>query len=197
MFTNNPTRSELKNLVRKLAIAKKGYKMLKDKNDEMVKIFSSRIKTCKRLRKEVEQEFFDLIKQYIFSRQGVSSSDIEKEFNKTLYVDVKTENLFNICLKDFCINNKNDSKEISLNQPLLDILGQNLRNFMPKLLKLAGLEDEIFKLGREIESTKRRVNALNENLIPNLQKNISYISFKLEENERASQVRLLKYKQMN
>ena len=96
MFTNNPTRSELKNLVRKLAIAKKGYKMLKDKNDEMVKIFSSRIKTCKRLRKEVEQEFFDLIKQYIFSRQGVSSSDIEKEFNKTLYVDVKTKNLFNI-----------------------------------------------------------------------------------------------------
>ena len=51
-------------------------------------------------------------------------------------------------------------------------------------------------LAEEIEKTRRRVNALEYVMIPELESNIKYIAMKLEENENATKVRLLKVKEM-
>ena len=51
-------------------------------------------------------------------------------------------------------------------------------------------------MAAEIEKTRRRVNALEHVMIPQLQETIHYISMKLDENERSTQVRLMKVKDM-
>ena len=67
---------------------------------------------------------------------------------------------------------------------------------LPQMLELAETEKAVLLLAEDIEKTRRRVNALEYVMIPDLERNIKYISMKLEENERANTTRLMKVKDM-
>ena len=64
------------------------------------------------------------------------------------------------------------------------------------MLRLAEIEKTTQLLAEEIEKTRRRVNALEYVKIPQMQENIRYITMKLDENERANTIRLMKVKDM-
>ena len=78
----------------------------------------------------------------------------------------------------------------------MDILVQKIKDIMPKIMKLASIEKTCQVLAGEIERTKRRVNALEFVMIPQLNETIKYIAMKIEENDRASRIRLIKVKSM-
>ena len=78
----------------------------------------------------------------------------------------------------------------------LDDAIKKIEDILPKLLKLTEIEKTCQLLADEIEKTRRRVNALEYKMIPQLQETIRYIQMKLEENERSSIVRMMKVKDM-
>lgn len=199
----NPTRMELKKLKARLKTAERGHKLLKDKTDEMVRRFSIIIKENKRYRDDVEKDVSAVLKQFSSARSVMSKARIELAFAmpsvsvdfeclkgnvmsvavpKLEVTESKTENKYPYSLAD--ITSEADYSVEMVGKVLL------------KLLKLAELEKSVAMLADEIEKGKRRVNALENVMIPNLKETISYISMKLEENDRSSRTRLMKVKSM-
>ena len=177
----NPTRMELKKLKARLMTAQRGYKLLKDKTDEMVRRFSGMIRETKRLRDETDAEVLRVLRQFSLARGVLSRRDIERIFSMpsvALSVDCVTVNVLNV--------------EI----PKLHLEEQAAGEVVFRLLRLAEMEKAVAMLADEIERSKRRVNALEYVMIPDLEETIRYISQKLEENERGSLTRLMKVKSM-
>ena len=84
----------------------------------------------------------------------------------------------------------------TVEQHLTDVLPRPRWEEVPRWLRLAELEKTCNMLADEIEKTRRRVNALEYVMIPQLKETIQYITMKLEENERSSRTRLMKVKDM-
>lgn len=196
----NPTRVELKNLTRKLAVATKGHKMLKDKNDQMVRVYTSLVKQNFALRKQVESELKTLFDEFLLAKCYQNESDIaglfipsdcafcfDKKTQMNLPLPVESFNNFEPTVLPFSFIDTN---------PQLDILAQKMQNIVPLLCKLASVEKSCQMLSTEIERTKRRVNALEFIMIPDLNDTIKYIKLKLEENDRANRIRLIKFKDL-
>ncbi len=196
----NPTRVELKNLTRKLAVAVKGHKMLKDKNDQMVRLYTGLIKKNYSLRKQVEESLKDIFDQFLLAKCYMCENDLNNLFiatKSTFHFD--TISKMNLVLPDEAFDVK---EKIELpysfvdTNPQLDILALKIQNIVPVLCKLATTEKSCQMLATEIERTKRRVNALEFIMIPDLKETIKYIKLKLEENDRANRIRLIKYKDL-
>lgn len=196
----NPTRVELKNLTRKLMVAVKGHKMLKDKNDQMVRLYTNQIKKNYMLRKQVEESLKDLFDQFLLAKCYMSESDLNNLFIATksiLHFDTISQ--MNLALPDESFDLESGFQlpySFVDTNPQLDILALKIQNIMPVLCKLATIEKSCQMLATEIERTKRRVNALEFIMIPDLQETIKYIKLKLEENDRANRIRLIKYKDL-
>lgn len=195
----NPTRIQLKTLSHRLQVARRGHKMLKDKNDELIRSFTSLAKTCKRQRGKLNKEFYSLIKEFMLNRAYLSNSDIERLFLGTMdcEFDFKEKNILNILTPHIVcqINYEKINNNCSIDRSLqLNKIAGKLRDFMPELCKQAELDKSVLILSREIERNKRRVNALEFLMIPRLEETIKYIKFKLEEQDRSSRIRLIKFK---
>ncbi len=196
----NPTRMQLKTLKSRLKIAQRGHKLLKDKTDEMVRRFSSLVKENYSLRKSIEEEIRNVLKQFCISKAYMSSKEVMSLFAfpcqafTTIYGE---KSIMNVATPDITLS---DNGERNLpysylkTNAELDILVKNLKETMPKIMKLASLEKTCQVLAGEIERAKRRVNALEFVMIPQLIETIKYISMKIEENDRASRIRLIKVK---
>ena len=78
----------------------------------------------------------------------------------------------------------------------LDFAVKSLEDIFPDMLRLAEIEKSCQLMAAEIEKTRRRVNALEHVMIPETESSIKYITMKLDENERSTQVRLMKVKDM-
>lgn len=196
----NPTRVELKNLTRKLAVATKGHKMLKDKNDQMVRVYTSLVKQNFALRKQVESELKVLLDEFLLAKCYLNENDINNLFistKSTLNFDKKTQINLSLPVESYSEPPLNllPYSYIDTN-PQLDILAQKMQNIVPLLCKLATIEKSCQMLSTEIERTKRRVNALEFIMIPDLTDTIKYIKLKLEENDRANRIRLIKFKDL-
>ena len=199
----NPTRMELKKLKARLAPAVRGHKLLKDKTDEMVRRFSILIRQNKILREEVEQNVVEVLAQFSVARSLMSKSQIELAFSMpTVSVDFEcgVSNVMSVAVPELKIK-QSSSKEkypyafteiTSEADYSVELVGKVLE----KLIKLAEVEKACTVLADEIEKSKRRVNALEYVMIPNLNETIRYISEKLEENDRSSRTRLMKVKSM-
>ncbi len=199
----NPTRMELKKLKSRLKTATRGHKLLKDKTDEMVRRFSVLIKENKKLRDEVENDVSGVLSQFSIARSMMRLSDIERAFcmpSAQLSVVCDKKTIMNVEVPKLSLV-ENKSKTVypyffgdytSEADESIKMVGKVLI----KLVQLAELEKTTQMLADEIEKGKRRVNALEYVMIPNLIETIKYISMKLEENERGSRTRLMKVKTM-
>ena len=199
----NPTRMALKSLKGRLKTAERGYKLLKDKTDEMVRRFSEIVKTNKALRDEVEEKVIKVLLQFSSARSLMSKQDIEQAFSMpsvSFEVECSEKNIMNMEVPSLELT-KNDSGDkfsysfIGVTSEV-DFAVASISKVMEKLVKLAELEKTMMMLAGEIEKNKRRVNALEYVMIPDLQETIKYITMKLEENERGSLTRLMKVKSM-
>ena len=197
----NPTRMELKKLKARLSTAVRGHKLLKDKSDEMVRRFSVIIKESKRLREEVESGVAEVLKQFSVARSVTPAYEAETAFSMPsaiVTVECSTVSVMGVDVPE--IELKRERKIAGLPYAFSEITGEAdysvemASELLPKMVALAQSEKAVRMLADEIERNKRRVNALEYVMIPQLEETIKYIKDKLDENERAAVVRLMKVK---
>lgn len=198
-----PTRMNLNTLKERLATSKRGYKLLKDKQDELMRQFLELIRKNKKLREEVEKELEGSFSDFLTASAFMSPEFLEEAVSfptQKLGVDISIKNVMSVRIPkmEFKVEeNENASMfpygyaETSAG---LDKAIKGLNEVMNRLLELAELEKTTQLMADEIESTRRRVNALEYRTIPDLEETIKYIRAKLEENERATISRLMKVK---
>lgn len=197
----NPTRMELQNLKRRLKTASRGHKLLKDKRDEMVRRFVLLARENKALREQIEGRLAVSMKQFAAARAGMGAAAATEALIcpvREAEVETDLHNVMSVEVPIISIVDVGETKELpysfAFTSPELDSSVLGLADLLPQLIKLAETEKTCNMLSDEIEKTRRRVNALEYIMIPEMNANIKYITMKLEENERGSQTRLMKVK---
>jgi V/A-type H+-transporting ATPase subunit D len=202
----NPTRMELTGLKGRLKTAKRGHKLLKDKQDELMKKFIDYVKKNMELRVAVEKELTVAFKNFLIARAVMSSEVLEESImypTQKVNLEMSTKNIMSVNSPIFNLV-REDNKEASSIYPYgfattsgeLDGAIFSLQEVFDKLVELAQVEKTCQLMADEIEKTRRRVNALEYVMIPQLIETVKYITMKLDENERGSRVRLMKVKEM-
>ena len=195
----------LNRLKGRLKTARRGHKLLKDKRDELMRQFMDVVRRNKELRTKVEQGL-----TAAFASQQVASSVMSPEMmeqallypRQSVELELTYKNIMSVNVPRYKFQTKNnDPSEIypygfAQTSGELDDALEKLAQVFQDMLELAEVEKTMQLLAEEIEKTRRRVNALEYVMIPELEGNIKYISMKLEENENATKVRLLKVKEM-
>ena len=202
----NPTRMELTRLKKRLTTATRGHKLLKDKQDELMRRFIDLVKYNNELRKDVEEMIKNSLKDFIMARALMSSEILEEAImypKEKISLDVNIKNIMSVNVPEMKFKRllEDDNGSIypygySNTSAELDDAIEKLYSILPKLLELAEVEKSTQLMADEIEKTRRRVNALEYMTIPQLEETIKYIQMKLEENERGALTRLMKVKSM-
>ena len=200
-----PTRMKLKQLKGRLKTARRGHKLMKDKRDELMRRFMDIVRLNKELRERVEQGLTASFASLQVASAIMSPEVLEQALlypRQSVELGVEFKNIMSVNVPEYSFRTKNnDPSEIypygfaQTSGELDDALEQMAKVF-EDMLQLAQVEKTMQLLAEEIEKTRRRVNALEYVMIPELEENIRYITMKLEENENATKVRLLKVKEM-
>ena len=200
-----PTRMELDRTKARLKTATRGHKLLKDKRDELMRQFMLIIKQNKELRQRVEAGLGEAMAAMSLASAVMSPEMLEQALfypKQSVEVDMKLKNVMSVEVPEYSFKTRNgDSSDIypygyaMTSGELDDAIGSLSRTFND-MLELARVEKTMQLLAQEIEKTRRRVNALEYVMIPEMQKTIKYITMKLEENERGNITRLMKVKDM-
>lgn len=203
--TVNPTRMELTRLKKKLVTAKRGHKLLKDKRDELMRRFLELVKENMALRQKVEEGLENANRNFVLAKAVMREETLNTALMaplQSLSVEVGTENVMSVDIPRFDYKTRapgeNDmySYGFAFTSSDLDYAVKSLSDIFPDMLKLAEIEKSCQLMAAEIEKTRRRVNALEHVMIPETETSIKYITMKLDENERSTQVRLMKVKDM-
>ena len=200
----NPTRMALSELKLRLVTAKRGHKLLKDKQDELMRQFINLIKENKKLRVEVEKELSDSFKSFLLASATMSPLFLESaiSFPKAkIALEMKLKNIMSVNVPEMKFVKEEVEGGIFpygfvQTSAELDDTVIKLQKVLDNLLSLAEIEKSCQLMADEIEKTRRRVNALEYSTIPNLEETVKDIRMKLDENERATITRLMKVKQM-
>ena len=201
----NPTRMELTRLKKKLATAVKGHRLLKDKRDELMRQFLDLARENMALRKKVEKGLSDANREFVLAKSGMDEQTMKEALmapKQEIYLKKSTKNVMSVDIPVFDYETRtpdeNDmySYGFAFTSSDLDGAVNSLSEVFKDMLKLAEVEKACQLLSTEIEKTRRRVNALEHVIIPETQEGIRYITMKLDENERSTQVRLMKVKDM-
>jgi H(+)-transporting ATP synthase, vacuolar type, subunit D len=205
LATVNATRMELTRLKGKLITATRGHKLLKDKRDELMREFLDLVRKNKALREKVEEDLKNANKNFVIARSTMSDETVRVAFmapKQELTVEVSTRNVMSVNIPQFETKTRtSDEGDIysygfAFTSSDLDTAVLSLSNIQKDLITLAEVEKSCSLMAAEIEKTRRRVNALEYVMIPTLQANIKMITMKLDENERSTQIRLMKVKDM-
>ena len=198
----NPTRMELTRLKKELATAKRGHKLLKDKQDEMVRQFMMLIRTNRELRLNIENKLSNVSETFAQARLKMSYSGLMEALMvpaNDVVIETSSKTIMNMSVPSLKVETS-DSVYITYGFAFtpcdLDDSVLELSTLVEKMVKLAEIEKSCDMLAVEIEKTRRRVNAIEYVLIPNLEENIHYITMKLEDNERSNIIRLMKSKEI-
>ncbi|MBE6064116.1 V-type ATP synthase subunit D [Clostridium cochlearium] len=202
----NPTRMELTKLKSRLSTATRGHKLLKDKQDELMRRFIDLIKYNNELRKSVEEELQKSFKDFVMARAVMSTEFLEEAIvypKESISLEITKKNIMSVNVPVMKFKRKMEEDEGSIypygyanTSGELDTAIEKLYGILPKLLELAEVEKTCQLMADEIEKTRRRVNALEYMTIPQLEETIKFIIMKLDENERGNLTRLMKVKSM-
>ncbi|PNX45443.1 MAG: V-type ATP synthase subunit D [Thermoplasmata archaeon M9B1D] len=187
----SPTRMDLLEIRKKLVLAEKGHKILEEKRDSLVEKFFGVIHTRNELAKQLDDDFKGSFQSLIQAQMILGEKKVEEISYVTPEVgevDFETDNIMGVKIPK--INPENITTEIQPSYDFietcskLDDTQKDFKQLLKKLIELADLEGSIKSLAVEIEKTKRRVNVLENNLIPKLHATRKYIEMQLEERER-------------
>ena len=205
MATVNPTRMELTRLKKKLKTSQRGHKLLKDKRDELMKQFLDVVREVRALRAEVEEELMTVHGSFTVAAAIMSSEELEASLlypKQSVELDMTFQNIMSVNVPIYHFQTKTQSESdifpygFAATSGELDTAVDAMGHVFQKMLKLAQIEKTAQLLAEEIEKTRRRVNALEYVLIPQMEESIKYISMKLDENDRSTTTRLMKVKDM-
>ena len=201
----NPTRMELTRLKKKLVTASRGHKLLKDKRDELMRQFLDMARENMELRMKVEAGIKAANTGFVIAKAGMNEQTLSTALmapKQEVRIALGDRNVMSVDIPVYDYKtksaNSNDiySYGFAFTSGELDDAVKSLSDILPDMLRLAEVEKSCQMLAAEIEKTRRRVNALEHVIIPETREGIKYISMKLDENERSTQVRLMKVKDM-
>ncbi|MCR5627915.1 MAG: V-type ATP synthase subunit D [Lachnospiraceae bacterium] len=201
MATINPTRMELTRFKKKLVTARRGHKLLKDKRDGLMREFLSMVRENMKIRKRVEAALNSSNQKFMFARSTMSEQEVKAALmasGEEITVEADYANIMSVDIPKFDYKTAAHgySYGFAFTSGELDEAVESLSDLVDDMIKLSEIEEACRLMSKEIEKTRRRVNALEHVLIPQTEANIKYISMKLDENERSSQTRLMKVKDM-
>ena len=198
----NPTRMELLKLKKRVTMAKRGHRLLKDKRDQLMKEFLRLIRENKSLREELEKKLSKAFRSFLIASAMMSSEVMEESLMYSkgqVAVDVKLATTMGVTVPKFELEQGDEEGEaysygfVGTSSELDASLGI-FAEALPLMIKLSEVEKAVELLADEIEKTRRRVNALEYVMIPNLEKAVKSITMKLGEQERSNITRLMKIK---
>ncbi len=196
-----PTRSELLKLKKQIRLAKSGYNLLKKKRDGLILEFFDILKKAKTLREELVNEYKAALEKINIARTlegDLKVKSIAMAIRDIPDVRLTTKNVMGVKVP------KIESSEIKkafmqrgygvYSSSAIDEAASAYEKVVEKIILAAEVETSMRKLLNEIEKTKRRVNALEFVIIPNLDKVKSFIQLRLEEMERENIFRMKRIK---
>ena len=201
----NPTRMELTRLKKKLKTAVRGHKLLKDKRDELMRQYLDLVRENMALRLKVEEGIKNANRNFVIAKAGMSEQTLHTALmapKQEVYLECGRKNVMSVEIPVFQYKTRTaDANDIysygfAFTSNDLDDAVKSLADILPEMLKLSETEKACQLMAAEIEKTRRRVNALEHVVIPQTEQNIRYITMKLDENERSTQIRLMKVKDM-
>ena len=201
----NPTRMELTRLKKKRITAIRGHKLLKDKRDELMRQYLDLVRENMDLRKRVEAGILSANRNFVIAKAGMSEPELHTALlapKQEVQLKPGKKNVMSVDIPTFDYKmrtaDENDiySYGFAFTSSDLDDAVKSLADILPDMIRLAECEKACQMMASEIEKTRRRVNALEHVIIPETEKNIKYITMKLDENERSTQIRLMKVKDM-
>jgi len=197
-----PTRMELLKLRKRVKLADKGHRLLKEKRDALISEFMVVIKEYKEARKKVEEVLKVAFYNLLMAQVLLGSRDIEQISAITLRdigLDFTTKNIMGVSVPILKIDNlvrrinERGYGFLSTNAKL-DDAARSFEESLLGIVRLAEVEESVRRIAQEVEKTKRRVNALEYIVIPRLKATIKHIEMRMEEIERESFMRLKKIK---
>ena len=200
-----PTRMELAKQKRRLSTAMRGHKLLKDKRDELMRQFLDLVRENKILRERVEEAMKRASAGFLMARAATSDQVLNTALlapKQQIFLETQVKNIMSVEVPAFEKKTRTDkagdifSYGFAFTAPELDDAVSALNETLPDLLRLAEVEKSCRLMSAEIEKTRRRVNALEHQIIPDAQAKIKFITMKLDENERSTQIRLMKIQDM-
>lgn len=195
------TRMELLRLRKRLRLANRGYDLLKKKQDELMRQFLELMEKIGDLRKDIEEKLAAAHSQFLMARSVMDRESMEEAImfpNQKLTLNVSTMPVMNLRLPQFDVKSEGNVYSYGLlnTSGELDSALGAYSELLPEMLRLSQIERSVELLANEIETTRRRVNALEYILIPNLQDTIKYIKMRLDEMERSNLSRLMRVKEI-
>jgi len=195
----NPTRMEMLRLRRRLVVARRGHKLLKDKLDGLMKEFLGIAREYKVCRLAVDEELPYVLKLFVLAEATSSrliTEDALESVRQDLQITSHSRRMMSVAIPQLETRFAESGGGYSRihTSPDLDMAIVGLKEFLPKLLRMAELEESVRLLSAEIEKTRRRVNALENTFIPRMVETIKFINNKLDEMERSTTTRLMKIK---
>ena len=200
-----PTRMVLNQLKGRLRTASRGHKLLKDKRDEEMRQFMEIVRKNKQLREKVEQGLTEAFAAMSMASAVMSPEMLEQSLlyaNRRVELGVSYKNIMSVNVPEYDFKTTSGADAATLPYGFAQTSGElddaltKLYEVFEDMLELAEVEKTMQLLAEDIEKTRRRVNALEYVMIPELQENIRYITMKLAENESSTKVRLMKVKDM-
>ncbi|WP_300523687.1 V-type ATP synthase subunit D [Aminiphilus sp.] len=200
-LTVNPNRMELSRLKKRLVVAKRGHKLLKDKQDALIKEFLKRAREVKDMRERAEEELLACYRNFLLARAQTLPVMLEQALliSGSVCTLTRTErNVMSVLIPEYTVHQEGNvfNYGLATSTGSLDVALERFSRLIPKLIALAAEEKALQLMAKEIERTRRRVNALEHVLIPSFVETIRFITMKLDEQERANLSRLMRIKEI-
>jgi len=199
----SPTRMDLLEIRKKLILAEKGHKLLEEKRDALIEKFFSIIEKRNQLTKDLDEDFKEAFMSLIQAQMILGERKVEDAsylVENAGEISLEIDNIMGVKIPKIDTNKiKTDLKSyygFFETCSKLDDAQKKFSNLLNELINLANLESAIKSLTIEIEKTKRRVNVLENNLIPKLYATRKFIEMQLEEREREDFFRRKRIKAM-
>jgi V/A-type H+-transporting ATPase subunit D len=195
------TRMQLLRLKKRLAVARRGHKLLKDKQEELMRIILALVGEIRGHRQKVESGMARILGRFAIARASYGTEALDEAVmlpSKRISVSVTTKNIMNVKVPVFHkeISGKTRCYGFAETSGELDLALEELDELLDPLLVLSEKEKSLELLAAEMERTRRRVNALEYILIPNIEETVKFINLKLSEAERGDQTRLMRVKEI-
>ena len=193
----NPTRMQLTRLKKKRITAIRGHKLMRQ--------YLDLVRENMEVRLRVEEGILSANRNFVIARAGMSEAALNTALmapKQEVGLIVDEKNVMSVEIPTFTSKTRTaDENDIysygfAFTSSDLDGAVKSLSDILPDMIRLAECEKACQLMAAEIEKTRRRVNALEHVIIPETEESIKYITMKLDENERSTQIRLMKVKDM-
>lgn len=186
-------------LKRRTVSASRGHKLLKDKQDGLMKQFMSIIRDAKKLREQVELELGHAFKSFLLASAWMSDAQMGNALSSpqaNMELTVETKNVMSVRIPVFKLSRQGSVRTYGYagTNALLDSAVDAFEKAFDTLIHLAEIEKQAENMAIELETTRRRVNALQYKMIPDLKDTVKYIRMKLDEAERGAIIGTMRVK---